>query len=711
MPKGRPTLLQLAIILLWMAAYWIPATHLFGQSLSERAFSYRSPLDSAGMVNPESCILFRLNPSVSKEFLFDSLQLEVVGSISKVHSGKLSLATDGETIRFKPDYAFASGERVEVSAKWSANMPAITYGFDISSTPKDYQHLFLEEWRQKPFDENIPSGEDNIGNQLNNKHLPVGLPNITITHNNNPSPGYFFLGTISNKSRGDEFLAMYDNLANPVFYRKLPNNTPSDFKIQQNGNLSYHGRTNWEFYEMNPYFEVIDTIRAANGMLADNHELIITPDNHKFLLVHDVQLVDMSVIVPGGNPAATVIGLVVQELDENDELVFQWRSWDHFEITDAAYRINLQGSIIDYVHGNSIDIDSDTTMVISSRNMDEVTRINRQTGEIIWRLGGKRNEFAFADSTQMFCHQHDARIMGENNRLSVFDNGNCHSPRYSSAAEYLLDFDQMTATLMNRLRSSPDIYGSFMGNAQRLANGRTVVGWGSGIPSITEFDEAGDIALEFSFNNINYRAFKFNWQSPILTSDVDTVVFDTIHQYDSILAQVLLTNNFDENLIINEVFFHNTGFLLGENLPVTIAPGESKTFALMFKPTEVGDYTDVVTFCQDTDTDDLTQRIAHQVVLVGKATIQSDVLTHAIPSDIRFFPNPFSNEINIRSNHSDLEQVCIYDGMGQLVSKGKYDSADHVQLEVDLPSGIYLLVVKTKSGLMWRERMIGVDKK
>jgi len=164
---------------------------------------------------------------------------------------------------------------------------------------------------------------------------------------------------------------------------------------------------------LNPYFEVIDTIRAANGMLADNHELIITPDNHKFLLVHDVQLVDMSVIVPGGNPAATVIGLIVQELDENDELVYQWRSWDHFEITDAAYRINLQGSIIDYVHGNSIDIDSDTTMVISSRNMDEVTKINRQTGEIIWRLGGKRNEFAFADSTQMFCHQHDARIMGE----------------------------------------------------------------------------------------------------------------------------------------------------------------------------------------------------------------------------------------------------------------------------------------------------------
>jgi len=557
-------------------------------------------------------------------------------------------------------------------------------------------------------DEHIISGEDNPNKTLIDKHLPSGLPDITITHNNNPSPGYFFMGTISNKGRGDEFLVIYDNLANPVFYRKLPGNTPSDFKMQPNGNLSYHGRTNWEFYEMNPYFEVIDTIRAANGLLADNHELIITPDNHKFLLVHDVQLVDMSVIVPGGNPAATVIGLIVQELDQNNQLVFEWRSWDHFEITDAADRINLQGSIIDYVHGNSIDLDTDTSMVISSRNMDEITRINRLNGDIIWRLGGKQNQFQFADSGQMFCHQHDARIMGEVNHLSVFDNGNCHSPEYSSAAEYLLDFDQMTATLVNRLRSSPDIYGSFMGNAQRLASGRTVVGWGSGIPSITEFDEAGDIALEFSFNNINYRAFKFDWQSPILTSDVDTVVFDTIHQFDSISAQVLLTNHFDEELVINQVFFHGSGFRLAENLPITIMPGESKAITLLFKPTEVGDFTDMVTFCEDTDTDDLTQRVSHQVNLKGKSILQSNVneLVHNV--HIQVFPNPFAHEINIRSNHSDLDEVYLYDGMGQLVYHQKAGAANHVRLEVTVHPGIYLLAVKTKSGRIWREQVIGI---
>jgi len=97
--------------------------------------------------------------------------------------------------------------------------------------------------------------------------------------------------------------------------------------------------------------------------------------------------------------------------------------------------------------------------------------------------------------------------------------------------------------------------------------------------------------------------------------------------------------------------------------------------------------------------------------LVGTATVQSEITNRIKHSEFQVFPNPFTDEITIRSNHSDLKQVCIYDGMGQLVLKRQCDNTDHVRLEVDLPSGIYLLVVKTKSGQMWRERMIGVPDK
>lgn len=689
------------IVLLMISTGLVYSTTFLGQTLPESGFLYLSPKPSAQFVNPESSIAFRLAKSTTGNSILDNVQIEVSGSQSGDILGKLYLTNDQLTCVFRPEQPFILGEQVFAEISPGGNLPAFPFEFAISNTPKPFQIQVLNE----RVESELTIGSDVIGNQQT-KDLPSGLPDITITHENNPSPGYFFLGTISNKDRADEFIAIYDNSAQPVFYRQLVGNTPSDFKMQPNGNLSYHGRSNWEFYELNPFFEVVDTIRAGNGMLADNHELLILENNHKFLLVHDPQLVDMSLIVPGGNPMATVIGLIVQELDENNDVVFQWRSWDHFEITDAADRINLTGSIIDYVHGNSIELDTDSTMIISCRNMDEVTRIDRNTGEIIWRLGGKRNQFEFDDSLQMFCHQHDARIVPGNGNLSVFDNGNCHDPQYSSAAEYFLDTDAMTATLVGRLRSTPDIYGSFMGNAQRLENGRTVVGWGSGIPSITEFDESGGIALQFSFNNINYRAFKFDWQSPIFTANFDTLMFDTIQPNDSLTVQLSLANHFHREMLINEVFFKASGFLLQDELPVRIAAGEEQVFNIQFKPYEMGDYYDVVTFCEDIDTDELKQRVSHQVFLKGSSEMPSNIIDFDRTSSVKVFPNPFVNQISIQSDQSNIQELMIYDGMGIRVFHQQVKATSKLSVVTDLPAGFYFILIKTEDNQVYRTHLI-----
>ena len=86
----------------------------------------------------------------------------------------------------------------------------------------------------------------------------------------------------------------------------------------------------------------------------------------------------------------------------------------------------INSQFIDYAHINSIHVDSDTTLVISSRHLDEITKINRISGEIIWRFGGLNNQFLFINDTAThgslltpFCHQHDARIL-ENGNLTFF---------------------------------------------------------------------------------------------------------------------------------------------------------------------------------------------------------------------------------------------------------------------------------------------------
>ena len=127
-------------------------------------------------------------------------------------------------------------------------------------------------------------------------------------------------------------------------------------------------------------------------------------------------------------------------------MIFQWRSWDHFKITDATEDIDLTAHTIDYVHGNSIEVDYDSHILLSSRHMDEITKINRQTGEIIWRFGGiksRNNQFLFINDLRTFSHQHDIRRL-PNGNITLFNNGNLLVPRYSSSLEYYLDEQNKT---------------------------------------------------------------------------------------------------------------------------------------------------------------------------------------------------------------------------------------------------------------------------
>ena len=219
----------------------------------------------------------------------------------------------------------------------------------------------------------------------------------------------------------------------------------------------------------------------------------------------------MSQIIPGGDTNATVLGLIVQEIDENKNVIFQWRSWDHFQITDATHE-NLLAHNIDYVHGNAIDLDADGNVLISSRHMDEITKISRQTGNIIWRLGGKHNQFTFINDPYGFSHQHNIRHL-PNGNYTLFDNGNFHDPHFSRAVEYKLDEVNKTATLVWQYRNSPDYYGGAMGNTQRLPGGNTFIGWGATNPTLTEVRPDGVKTLEMTFaeNVFSYRAFKQTW--------------------------------------------------------------------------------------------------------------------------------------------------------------------------------------------------------
>ncbi len=353
----------------------------------------------------------------------------------------------------------------------------------------------------------------------NGVSVPSDYPHVSIPVKTTPDTGYIFI----NNWGGVPYIAILDNNGSPVFYRRMPANA-RDFKLQANGLLSYRlAEPYYRFYEMDSTYTVTREVTAKNGFGTDEHELLTLPNGNVLLIALEYKTVNMSALVSGGKTNATIVGNNIQEIDPSGKVVFEWKCWDNLNILDAVHE-NLTAQTIDYVHMNAIALDRDSNILCSSRHLSEITKINRKTGAVMWRFGGKRNQFTYVnDPLGGPSYQHDIRVM-PNGNITLMDNGNFHTPSLSRAVEYQLDTVLMKATLVWQYRHTPDRYTWWMGNVQRLPNGNTLINWAdAAFPKLTEVTPAGVKVMELGFvkSAHSYRVFKFPWKgkakAPVIT--------------------------------------------------------------------------------------------------------------------------------------------------------------------------------------------------
>ena len=205
----------------------------------------------------------------------------------------------------------------------------------------------------------------------------------------------------------------------------------------------------------------------------------------------------------------------MQEVDiASGQLLFEWRSADHVD-PNESYVGASAGQPFDYFHINSIDVDTDGNLLISARHTWTVYKIDRQSGDVIWRLGGKLSDFAMGTGTQ-FAWQHDARRQPDGS-ITLFDDGSNGSkpPTESQSRGLVLDVDESahTAALGQAYSHLGGILANSQGSMQPLPNGNVLVGWGDQ-PFFTEFAADGSTALDARLpdGSTSYRALRFIWQ-------------------------------------------------------------------------------------------------------------------------------------------------------------------------------------------------------
>lgn len=329
-------------------------------------------------------------------------------------------------------------------------------------------------------------------------------PVITITVSTaEAAPGNLFLAPLAfGGSLTPTLLIM--NREQVIHKVSLPDFQILDFKRLSNGLITYWTEEDSTYKFLDNFLQPIGQIEAV-GYPTDGHDIQLSPDGQRYLLMvyRRRSPFDMSQIVPGGRVTATLISCLVQEVDKDNNLIWEWDSFDHTPITHSNR--SLTTANIDYDHCNSTAYDNDGNILIGSRHLDSVTKVNRVTGEIMWRLGGVANDFTFTNDPG-FSLQHDARRLWNGN-LTVFDNGPA-GRGYSRAVEYNLN---EAAKLITRTWEYTGPHSFCCGNVQRLSSGNTLINWAQGKPSITEVKPDGTKVLELTIAapGSTYRAFKF----------------------------------------------------------------------------------------------------------------------------------------------------------------------------------------------------------
>jgi hypothetical protein len=303
-----------------------------------------------------------------------------------------------------------------------------------------------------------------------------------------------------------------DNHGRVVWFHPLDTRGVTDFRVQHylgrpvltwGRGRATHGKGDGNYAIVDTSYRPVARIRPGNGLIGDIHEFLITRRNTALMTIFHRIRVNGTLVFEGA----------LQEVDiASGRVVFEWHSIDHVAL-DESYEERPRKSSIpyDYFHVNSIDVDTDGNLLVSARNTHAVYKIDRRTGRIIWRLGGRRSDFALGPGAH-FAWQHDARRLPDGT-ISLFDNEAAPQVGPQSRVIVLrLDLRRRRATLVRSYTHRPPLLAVDQGNAQLLPDGHFLVGWGHQ-PYVTEFDATGRqlFDLRFGQGSDSYRAFRFRW--------------------------------------------------------------------------------------------------------------------------------------------------------------------------------------------------------
>jgi hypothetical protein len=314
--------------------------------------------------------------------------------------------------------------------------------------------------------------------------LPGDLPHYA-AGGPDPSPGYIVFAA-------GNYGIVIDNTGRVVWYHRFEHGAGLSFAAQSTGHyvarpLAADPADVPSWVELDPLGNVTRALPCARALVSRPHDVIVRPDRSYWLMCDDTRTEDLSGM--GGVANARVSGTAIQHVAADGSLIFSWTPFDHFDIADVP-PAGRAGATVNWTHGNALDLDAQGNVLVSFRNLSEITKIDVRTGEVLWRLGGVRNQASFANTAPpAFARQHGLRLTDAGQLLLLDNSGDSLDSR---AELYEYDPEQGTARLVASYGSTPAVSAQLGGSVQSLPGGRTLVSFGTA-GRVEEYDASGNV--------------------------------------------------------------------------------------------------------------------------------------------------------------------------------------------------------------------------
>jgi hypothetical protein len=319
---------------------------------------------------------------------------------------------------------------------------------------------------------------------------------------------------IQNSTTWQQGLMLVDRKGRLVWFEPATQGKPFDLKLQ-----TYNGKPALTWWEggliadfgsgkaqiADSTLRTIKTVSAGNGLTMDLHEFTITSSGAGLNTAYEITRADLTPV--NGAAHGRIATCHAQLIDiATGKATFDWNALDHVTVQES-YQIapRKASNLYDFFHVNSLQMLPDGNILISARNTWTVYKVNAKSGQIMWRMGGKKSDFHVEPQAQ-WAWQHHA-TMWSPTQMTLFDNSSTKGP-LSRGLLLNVDESAMTVTLGQEFKNPTGFYSGTLGSVQLMPNGNVFIGWGTQ-PYFSEYSSDGTLLSmgQLSPGTRSYRAF------------------------------------------------------------------------------------------------------------------------------------------------------------------------------------------------------------